>query len=787
MNLHDLGVFASTLFESSNDAVILFDPVEDRILEVNPAAVQLCGWSRCEMIGMSLHTVVGAHGLLERERLRRACCGEQSLQQTQGYVLHHRDGQRETPVNLTVTRCEQAHGVLGLVQAHDQSEPRRTQVLLRQKEAELEAVLEGVSDWVWSADLEPGGQLRMRYCSPAVERLTGQPVEVFLRDWTRWLEVTRAEDRAKLEQALDRLRRGASVREQVEHGLQAGRRRWVRTSIQARSEGGRLRLDGVVSDITEVISRQEQLRASEARCRALLENLEQSIFLKDRDLRFVAANRRFCEGIHQVESGIIGKTDFDLYPEELAAKYRADDLRVLSEEIRLEVEEQTLVERQLRWVRVIKTPVRDLEDRVVGVLGIFWDVTEYRALEEQLRQAARMEAVGQLAGGVAHDFNNLLTAILGNLSLLRTRIPNEWRSSVGSLIDAAEQASWRAATLTRQLLGFSRRTVLHIQACDVNHTLEEVQALLQPTIDPRIRLKRTPGTNLWPVLADPGQLCQVLLNLALNARDAVQQVLDEGGTNRPEGVEIGMSTENVSLEVSDLVQHPLGRPGKFVRVNVSDNGIGIDPDILPRIFEPFFTTKGPDRGTGLGLAMVFGIVQQHQGWVECRSERGQGTRFEIYLPRSEEKPPDSSPVAPPVTVQSRGTILLVDDEPMLLNLGSLILRREGFEVLQASDGQEAVEQYQQSNREIVLVVLDRTMPRLSGRDALKQMKQINPNVPVLLASGYAADLLSDEERQHLLGFLNKPYSPDDLIQAVRAALARAEESLASPKEERSGS
>ncbi|HTU16901.1 MAG TPA: ATP-binding protein [Gemmataceae bacterium] len=500
--------------------------------------------------------------------------------------------------------------------------------------------------------------------------------------------------------------------------------------------------------------------------RTLFEESGNALFLKDTSFRIVAANRCFCEAVGRTEAEVLGKTDFDFYPPAMAEKYRADDRRVLNEGRRLELEEQNLSRGQLRRVRVIKAPVRDRQDRIVGVLGIFWQVTEQHTLEEQMRQAQKMEAVGQLAGGLAHDFNNLLTVILGNLTLLQKGVATN--DPQRPLVDAAERAAWRAATLTRQLLGFSRRVVLHPEPHDANHTIHEVVGLLNRTIDPRITLETRTAADLWLVQADPNQMSQVLLNLCLNARDAVQPLLEGSSAREPA---ILMETANLTFGPVDLHEHVQARCGDFVRLRVRDNGIGIAPEAQAHIFEPFFTTKQPGQGTGLGLAMVFGIVQQHNGWIECHSVPGEGTRFDIYLPRHHAAVASSS--ARNLPRKPRGgqeTILLVDDQALVRNLGRTILERLGYRVLLADDGQHALDVYQREHSRIHLVVLDLTMPRLSGRDALRRLLKINPAVRVLFASGYSAEHLSEEDHEHIYGFVSKPYRPEDLADAVRAAL-----------------
>jgi len=240
----------------------------------------------------------------------------------------------------------------------------------------------------------------------------------------------------------------------------------------------------------------------------------------------------------------------------------------------------------------------------------------------------------------------------------------------------------------------------------------------------------------------------------------------------PETATVLLETANVVLNADDVCEHVQCRPGEFVRLRICDNGTGISPEARAHIFEPFFTTKGPGKGTGLGLAMVFGIVQQHQGWIECHSIQGQGTRFDIYLPRHH------APVAPAVTPpptprQPSGgheTILLVDDESLVRNLGRTILGNLGYRILLANDGQEAIEVYQSEQQRIDLVILDLTMPRVSGRDALRQLLEINPNVRILFASGYTAEHITEEDHEHIYGFVSKPYRPEDLALAVRTAL-----------------
>jgi PAS domain S-box-containing protein len=515
----------------------------------------------------------------------------------------------------------------------------------------------------------------------------------------------------------------------------------------------------LVHDITDQRRTEEALRASEAKNRSLIENLDVQVFLKDSKLRYVAANRRFCDAVGRTESEIIGHTDFDLYPQSVASKHQADDERVLNRGERVEQEAAREVDGNLLVLRVVRTPVKDEQGDVTGVLGMCWDVTEQRTLEAQLRQSQKMEAIGMLAGGVAHDFNNLLTVIAGNIALAMGSLPENHVSR--DLLQSAEQAGVQANELTNRLLGFARQTILRPVPTQLQNCIDETVRILRRTVDPRVTLDISVPGDLWLVEADPAQINQVLLNLCLNARDAM-----------PVGGRIQLEAANVVIDTEYARQHLETRPGEFVRLSVSDTGQGIATEIRGRIFEPFFTTKAAGKGTGLGLAMVFGIVKQHHGWIDFISEVNHGTRFDIFLPRMG---PAVEPGAPPMPVRAvpRGgheTILLADDEPMIRTLGRTILERYGYRVLLAEDGLEAVQMYEQEKGKIGLVVLDLTMPRLSGHDALQHLLQIDPKVRVLLASGYSAEHLDQGYHEHVMGFISKPFRPDQLAQIVREAL-----------------
>jgi signal transduction histidine kinase len=413
--------------------------------------------------------------------------------------------------------------------------------------------------------------------------------------------------------------------------------------------------------------------------------------------------------------------------------------------------EMVLGERSLQGTA---DPVLAADGTVCGAVYILSDVTERKRLEEQLRQAQKMEAVGRLAGGIAHDFNNLLTGILGNLSLLLAGLPAEDPRRESLL--AAEKLGWRAADLVRQLLGFSRRGVFRPRPVSVRDEADGLLQILCRVTDPRIRVEASFAPDLWPVLADPAQIGQVLMNLCLNARDAM-----------PDGGELLVAADNVVVDEAGARLHAGGRAGRFVRLRVSDSGHGMMPAVRARIFEPFFTTKPVGKGSGLGLAMVFGIVQQHQGWIYCASAVGIGTTFDVYLPACHEEPAAAQGTATATGLdRGQGTILFADDEAAIRALGREWLEGNGYEVLLAADGREAVETYRQFHEQVSLVVLDLTMPHLSGHEVLRELVRTDPQVRVLCTSGYDAEQVT-AAMSACVGFLPKPYKKEELLTAVQ--------------------
>jgi signal transduction histidine kinase/DNA-binding NarL/FixJ family response regulator len=406
------------------------------------------------------------------------------------------------------------------------------------------------------------------------------------------------------------------------------------------------------------------------------------------------------------------------------------------------------------------SPVRDKEGKYYGRIWTFRDITEHRKLETQYRQAQKMEAIGQLAGGVAHDFNNILAVILLQTSLLKSEDTTPQQRL--EIVREIETAGQHAVNLTRQLLLFSRKQVPQMRDLDLNNVVTNLAKILQRFVGEDVRMQFQCAPQLLWIHADAGMLEQILMNLAVNARDAM-----------PEGGRLVIEASAVEFDEVTAVRTPPARPGAFACLRVSDTGCGIEPENLPRIFEPFFTTKDVGKGTGLGLATVFGIVQQHQGWIKVDSQPGQGTTFRIYLPRLvQNQIPKAAANAPGAMPGGRETLLLVEDNATVRASLRITLSRMGYRILEAPNGVVALEIWKQYRPEIRLLLTDLVMPEgINGKALGEQMVREEPALKVVYLSGYSAEIIGGEEFfQEGVNFLTKPFEPLKLAQVVRDQL-----------------
>jgi PAS domain S-box-containing protein len=491
----------------------------------------------------------------------------------------------------------------------------------------------------------------------------------------------------------------------------------------------------VALDITDRVQAEEALRESEKLYRTLIDSSDDTIHVKDRQRRYLLVNSRLTEELGRDKADIVGKKAEDLYPPEVARSITAADEHILATGVSVDMEESLPWTNGTRVMLTRKVPLHDAQGEVSGIVTISRDITERKRLEEQFLQAQKMEAVGRLAGGVAHDFNNLLTVIQGRAAFALEALGagHEAREDLTEVLSAAQ----RAAILTRQLLVFSRRQVVQMRVFDLNEVLRDVTKMLVRLIGENIRLELKLADTLGNIKADAGQMEQVVMNLVVNARDAMPQ----GGT-------LTIETCPALLDATFVAQHLDAQVGPHVLLSVSDTGCGMSQEVKAHLFEPFFTTKDSGKGTGLGLATVYGIVKQSLGTIQVDSEPGQGTTFRLYLPcHDEAHEVGGAPMAVEALPRGTETILVVEDDESVRQLTVRMLRSLGYRVLEAPRVEDVLYLVSIRNEPIQLVLSDVMMPEMSGPDLALRLREEQAKrgqavrTPVLFMTGYTNEAL----------------------------------------------
>ena len=541
---------------------------------------------------------------------------------------------------------------------------------------------------------------------------------------------------------------------------------FLNTKVPFKNDKGEVvGLIGIGHDITESKRAEEALNYERNLMRTMLDNSPDFIYFKDIQSRFIKAGKALASQIGvKSPDELVGKTDFDLFDEAHARPAFEDEQEIIrtGRPMIAKEEQEVWKDGHVTWASSTKLPMRDAAGKITGIMGVSRDITEKRRLEEQLRQAQKMEAVGQLAGGVAHDFNNILAVIQMQAGLMKsnTNLLPEQRQSADEICTAVE----RAAALVRQLLLFGRKSTLQPRDLDFNDGINNLARMLRRVLGENIELQFRFSPRSLFIHADPVLLDQVLMNLAVNSRDAM-----------PKGGRLIIETAAVTFDEQAVSQTPQARPGSFVCLSVSDTGSGIAPENLPRIFEPFFTTKGLGKGTGLGLAVIHGIVHQHNGWINVYSEIGRGTTFRVYLPCLA-KTSVAAPEPSGMTNMPRGseTILLVEDDASLRAVMHKTLAQLGYCVLEAVDGAAALKIWKWKHDEIQLLLTDLMMPGgVNGKELGKKLLKDHPKLKVIYTSGYSADVAgTDLPLEEGVNFLIKPVQAHKLAQTIRTRLDR---------------
>jgi PAS domain S-box-containing protein len=511
------------------------------------------------------------------------------------------------------------------------------------------------------------------------------------------------------------------------------------------------------SEIAERKRIEKALRSSENKYQQIVENAPTGIYEIDlEEFRFTEANEVMCdilgysrEELLEIDPRTLMTAETQVMVDDRMARVFAGEDICTTFEFKV-----TTKDGQELWA-LLNAKAFYEDGRPTRALTFAQDVTEIKQLEAQLQQAQKMEAIGTLAGGIAHDFNNLLMTIEGNVSLLLFDLDTAHPKY--KILRKIENSVKSGAELTRQLLGYARKGKYQVTNIDLNQLVRDTSETFGRTRKD-VTIRRSLAEDLHNILADKGQMEQILLNLQVNAADAM-----------PGGGSLRLTTENVTHEAIDSkIYEPAA--GEYVRLTVADTGVGMDKDTQKRIFEPFFTTKKMGRGTGLGLASVYGIVKSHNGYIEVESNQDQGTIFSVFIPATKNKVSKTAETNEHV-VKGSGTILLVDDEEMVLDVCKRVLQRIGFEVLEARNGKEAIDMYKSHREDIRLVILDMIMPEMGGGEAFDEIRKINPEIKVLLSSGFSLDSKAAEIlKRGCDGFIQKPFNLKQLSKKLEAIM-----------------
>jgi PAS domain S-box-containing protein len=725
--------------------------VDTRIVDWNAAAERIFGYTRDEALRMEapFETLVARRSWPQaRETLHRLRAGDMTALAINENLT--KDG-RAITCEWSNTPLFDADGVYmgAFALARDISERREAEIALRLSEERFRALVEQNSDAVVIID----AAATVTYASESIERVTGYPPA----QWVGRPLFARVDPASlgALEAALARAvaRPGESVL--VEYRSRHADGSWRQREASLLSRLADPAVLGVVAnfrDMTERHSAKDALQRATEQLRAFISILPIALWAVDRDGRITLSEGKLLERLGFVPGQLVGRSVFELYqdvPQILEVIHRVlagEETATLSTEARGMTTDSRYV--------VLRGP----DGAVTGAVSVVLDVSDRVLLEAQLRQAQKMEAFGGLAAGIAHDFNNLLTAILGFSELLLSRADLE--PTIRRDLEEIRSAGDSAASLTRQLLAFSRKQILQPEVLDLNQLVDRMKNLLRRTIGEDIDLVTLPASPLGRVSADPGQIDQVILNLAVNARDAM-----------PTGGSLTIETRNVDLDDAYCAVHAGAVRGAQVMIAVTDTGTGMDAATRARLFEPFFTTKERGKGTGLGLATVDGIVRQSGGSIEVSSEVGRGASFRVFLPRIDRAVAEPAVDRGTAALNGTETVLIVDDQVEVRAVERACLARHGYTVLEAETGDAALRVAAEHHGPIDLLLTDVVMPVMSGADLARELIRLRPGARVLYASGYTDSVIVNHGVVRPdVDFIQKPFAPERLLRKIRDVL-----------------
>ncbi|GAB4340943.1 MAG: hypothetical protein Kow0099_17260 [Candidatus Abyssubacteria bacterium] len=754
------------IFNAANDAIFVHDIESGEILDVNQKMCEMYGYTPEEARKLTLEALSsGEPPYTEEDALSwmaKATRGEPQLFE---WRAKDKDGRLFwVEVNLKRARIGGADRLLAIVR--DITERKLTGEALREADRRYRLLAQNVTDIIWTVDLQT---LRYTFVSPSVSRLIGyRASEVIGQPLMAALTPESFEVASKvLQEELSRDKNepnGLSVSRTLalEQFRKDGSTVWTEVTVTFLRDSNNepVELLGVTRDITERKRAEERLRRSEEKYRTLLDTLGIGFYETDLAGNLIFFNETLCKLIGYSAADLSGMN----YQQFIDKKDRESIYRIYNTVFRTGQSAKgfvyEIVSKEGKQIlhQASVTLVRDEEGKPVGFRGVARDITEEKKLEQQLLQAQKMESIGTLAGGIAHDFNNLLAGILGYASLTKAKISSDHQ--IFKYIDTIEKSATRAAELTAQLLAFARGGKYEVRVVELNSIVNETMTIISRTFEKSIEIEADLREPLPTLAVDTGQLQQVLMNLCVNARDAM-----------PDGGKLTIKTDTAFLEEDSVRTCDGAKAGLYVTLSVTDTGVGMSEETMQRIFEPFFTTKPVGKGTGLGLAMVYGVVKNHGGHVCVHSEIGRGSKFTVYLPAQGEPATEEESPLHTIPQNGSGLILVVDDEESVRAVARDMLESYGYRVLLAEEGVKAIEVLKEKNGLIDVVILDMVMPKMGGYETFLKMKEVNPRVKVLLSTGHS----KDENAMKILdsgvmAFLQKPYELHALLSKVRAVL-----------------
>ncbi len=741
------------LFEANPQPMMVVDRETLQFLDINKAAVAHYGYSRDEFLSMSIRDIRPPEDADKAESLvKRVDSGLDRM----GYWRHLKKDGNEIMVEIITHTTIYNGRPANLVHAHDVTEKLKVVDALRKSEERYRLLAENTVNVIWSMSPD----LVFTYVSRRIFDMTGIPAE-------EWIGSHLTQHFTELE--LER------VKEVIESELAKGpgspgvvfeteilnrERNPVPVEVHWRfvydDNNQPVSMQGITIDISE----RKQFMVERERLLLAIEQAGEMVIITDINGVIEYVNPAFERTTGYQHGEVVGRNC------SLLKSGKQDDAfyQSLWQTINSgQVFHATMVNKRKDGSLFTEdstiSPVRDTSGKIINFVAVKHDITEQLRQEAHYRQAQKMEAIGRLAGGVAHDYNNMLSVILGNAQLATYEVIRS--HPVHELLEEIITATQRSTAMTRQLLAFARQQPISPQNIDINQSVDELISMLRKLIGENISLIWKPGTRESQVKIDPAQVDQILTNLCVNARDAI------AGIGR-----IIIETKEVTLQEDDCVDRPGLAPGKFIILTISDNGAGMDKDTLANVFEPFYTTKAADKGTGLGLATVYGIVKQNNGFINVYSEPGEGTTIKIYLPQTSAGEKQHTPERQPKRLHGKGeTILLVDDEPALVAFGRKVLEKYGYYVLTAESPGEALDLMRENRQGIDLLITDVIMPQMHGRDLAEQLQQSIPELKTLYMSGYTDSVIAERGIiDEYVNFIQKPIAVDELVTRVRSIL-----------------